>query len=105
VTRRLANRLALTALAVVLAGCHTIRFEIAKAPTTQEPVVDRKTFWFYAVTSQDVDVRKFCPHGVVAIDEEITFTDGLFGNLTLGIYTPRTSYYWCRLPPTQGGAP
>ena len=42
-----------------------------------------------------VDVRRHCPHGVVAVREEITFLDGLFANLTLGIWTPRSSWYYC----------
>jgi Bor protein len=94
-------------IAGYFAGCHTIRLDISKAPSAQQPIVDRKTFWFFGASRQDVDVRAFCPDGVAAIEEETTFTDGLFGNLTLGIYTPRTSYYWCRLasPPAAAPAP
>ncbi|MFI5316597.1 MAG: Bor/Iss family lipoprotein [Myxococcota bacterium] len=91
--------LALAVIAGLLGGCHTIRFDLSKAPAATEPIVDRKSFWFFGASRQNIDVHEVCPYGVAAIEEEVRFTDGLFANLTIGMYTPRTSYYWCRLPP------
>ena len=34
--------------------------------------------------------------GVVAIREKTSFTDGLLDLVTLGIYSPRSSWYHCR---------
>ena len=81
-----------------LLGCNTIVIEIAKGPTASEPVDNRKSYWFFGSSSKDVDLRAICPGGTARIVEETTFLDGLYGNLTLGIYTPRSSSYWCLTP-------
>ena len=99
--RRTAAKLALVAGILASAGCHTLHFHVSDAPYDPTPVVDRKSFWLWATFPlRDVDVRVFCPEGVSAIEEKTTFSDGLFSSLTLGIYSPRTSYYYCRLPRT-----
>jgi Bor protein len=98
---------------VSLSACHMFRFEVSKEPHEVLPVVDRKTFWVFAwFPTLEVDVRKICPAGVALIEEETTVTDGLLTLLTLDIYAPRTSYYYCRIPqppaalpaPAPGGA-
>jgi hypothetical protein len=79
-------------------------FKVADVPHEQV-VPDRKTFWFWGLApTREVDARAICPHGVSAIREETTFGDGFFGFITLGIYSPRTSYYHCR-PAANVGAP
>jgi hypothetical protein len=98
---RTAVKLSLIVAILASAGCHTLHFHVSDAPFDPEPVVDRKAFWLFATFPlQDVDVREFCPEGVSAIAERTTFSDGLFSSLTLGLYSPRTSYYYCRLPRT-----
>jgi hypothetical protein len=97
--RQTATRLALVALTLASAGCHTFSFHVSDALSDPTPVVDRKTFWLFGIfPAHDVDVRAICPAGVGAIDEETTFSDVLFTAFTLEIYTPRTSSYYCRLP-------
>ena len=99
-------------LAVSLAsllGCNTFRFEVSKEPHEQTPVEDRKTFWVAALfPTLEVDVRAICPAGVGVIEESTTFTDGLFRALTIGVYSPRTSDYYCLIPqqpPATASAP
>jgi len=71
-------------------------FEIATAKEAR-PVSSRKSFWFWGLTpTQEVDLQAICPTGVAAIEEETTFADGLLSFVTLGIYSPRTSLYYCR---------
>ena len=89
-------RIAMTALAVaVLAGCHTMRFELVN----EEParvVYDRKSFFLWGlVATKVVDVSVYCPGGVAAIREETRFSDGLGSLVTLGIWKPRSSWYYC----------
>ena len=87
-------------------ACHTFHFHVSNAPFDPKPIVDRKTFWVFAwFPTFEVDVRAICPEGVAAIEEQTTFTDGLFGVLTLSIYSPRTSYYYCRLPAPPAAPP
>ena len=76
-------------------GCHTMRFEVGSGPVS-EVVYERKSFYLGGLTpTRKIDVSQHCPSGVVAIREEITFLDGLFANLTLAIWTPRSSWYYC----------
>jgi hypothetical protein len=100
-------RAGLFALVVVgLSACHTFRFEVSKEPHEAAPVEDRKTFWVFAwFPDREVDVRAICPAGVSVIEEETTVTDGLFTALTLDIYAPRTSYYYCRIPRPPAAPP
>lgn len=93
--RRLVLSLALLGTLLPTLGCHTMRFEVGDGRVS-EVVYDRKSFYLFGLTpTRRVDVSQHCPHGAVAIREEITFLDGLFANLTLGIWTPRSSWYYC----------
>jgi hypothetical protein len=84
--------------AVLVAGCHTMRFELVDEPAAQV-VTERKAFFLWGlVPTQRVDVTERCPAGVVALREQTRFTDGLFSIPTLGIYEPRTTTYFCRAP-------
>jgi hypothetical protein len=72
-----------------------MRFEVGEGQPGKV-VHDRKTFWLGGlVPTKNVDVADFCPNGALAIEEETTFLDGLLANLTLAIYTPRSSTYYC----------
>ena len=89
---------ALSAL-LLLSACHSMRFEIAEGPVGKE-VYDRKSYFLDGlILSQNVDVSRFCPNGAVAIAEETTFVDGLINFVTLGIYSPRSSTYYCAADP------
>jgi len=86
---------AIVAAAVLAGGCHTMRFELADQDTT-EVVYDRKSFFFWGLTpTREVVVTDFSPEGVAAIREETRFSDGFFSVITLGIYQPRSSWYYC----------
>lgn len=88
-------------LVTVLGGCHTMRFELSDAPSDQV-VYDRKSFFFWGLApTRTVDVAQYCPGGAAAIRERTTFTDGLLGFITLGIWEPRSSWYYC-LPKREG---
>ena len=94
--------LACLAAPLALGACHTMRFDVDSGPTT-EVVRQRKAFFLGGlVPSLEVDVQAHCPHGAVAIREETTFGDGFFNLVTLGIYTPRTSWYHCAQSPATG---
>jgi hypothetical protein len=88
--------------AIAQAGCHTMRFELSDA-RHEEVVYERKSFFFWGLApTLEVDVATRCPAGVAAIRERTTFTDGLLGLMTLGIWQPRSSWYYC-LPRGEGG--
>ena len=78
-----------------LSGCYTMRFEVANEPHTQV-VYDRKSFFFWGlVPTREVDVSAYCPAGVEAVREETRFSDVLFSLITLGVWEPRSSWYYC----------
>ena len=83
-------------LVLAIAGCHTMRFELANEPTAQT-VTERKSYYLWGLTPTEVvDVRQRCPYGAAAVKERTTFVDGLLGALALGIWSPRSSTYYCR---------
>lgn len=101
---RTARIVALVALATLaLAGCHTMRFEIVDAPHAKV-VHHRKSFFIAGLfpRQKQVDVSSFCPHGVSQIREQTTSDDALLGIVTLGLWTPRSSWYSCLPGPGEG---
>jgi hypothetical protein len=92
-----ALRLALTVgLSVVAAGCHTMRFELADEPATTI-VTERKSYFLWGLApTVEVNVLERCPNGAAAVREETTFLDGLMSVPTLGIWSPRSTKYYCR---------
>lgn len=97
----------LAAFAVLLsvlatAGCHTMRFQVTDAPH-QNVVYDRKAYFLWGLApTRKVDVLQHCPNGVTAIREQTTFVDGIFSLFTLGLYEPRSSWYYCRAEAAGG---
>ena len=82
-------------LLVATSGCHTMRFEVSDEPYS-DVVYDRKSFFLWGlVPTREVDVSLHCPAGVAAIREETSFSDGFFDFITLGIWEPRSSWYYC----------
>ena len=82
--------------AVLLSSaCHTMKFDVGSGPVDQV-VYERKSFYLGGLApTVNVDVSEHCPNGAVAIREETTFVDGLLSLVTLSIYTPRSSWYYC----------
>lgn len=87
--------LLLCLMMLVITGCHTMQFDVAKAK--HEKVVE-KTNWFFVFgwfPKREVDVALLCPSGVASIKEQTTFGDGLIDLLTLSIVYPRSVWYYC----------
>jgi Bor protein len=89
-------------------ACHTMVFNVAGlVGNSIEPgIVERKSYWGFGLfPTVQVDMRQNCPNGTAAITEETRPSDWAFGLVTLGIWTPRTSVYYCRDQPWQPPAP
>lgn len=96
--------LALTVTIAMLAtaGCHTMRFQVSDTPH-DKVVYDRKAYFLWGLApTKKVDVLTHCPAGVTAIREQTTFVDGLCSLFTLGLYEPRSSWYYCRAEAAEG---
>ena len=83
------------ALVIVISGCHTMNIEVTDQDHVNV-VNERKSFFFWGLTpTKKVDVSQHCPNGVTAIRESTLFVDGVFELITLGIWSPRSSIYFC----------
>jgi Bor protein len=87
----------LTLVGALALGCYTMRFEVEGPPRSDnQRVHQRKAFFLWGLApTREIDAQRICPQGVQAIVEETTFGDGFFSLITLGIYSPRTSVYYC----------
>ncbi len=87
------------------AGCHTMRFRVADRPPAQV-VAEHKSFFLWGlVPTEVVDVSTKCPHGAVAIMEQTGFVDGLANLVTIGVWSPRSSTYYCAAAPAAEAQP
>jgi hypothetical protein len=72
-----------------------MHFEVTDQPRS-DVVYERNNYFLWGLApTVEVDVRERCPHGVSAVREEQTFVDGVFELFTLGIWSPRSSWYYC----------
>jgi hypothetical protein len=86
----------LAALVLTLAGCNTMFFDISDFPQEEEEIKENRSYFFWGLTpNMRIDVREKCPYGAAAISEEKTFDNGLAYVLTLGIWAPRQTTYYC----------
>lgn len=95
----------LLGVALLSAGCFTMRFRVADQPHAQVVSEHKSFFLFGLVPTKVVDVSTKCPHGVVAIREQVGFMDGLATIFTLGIWSPRSSTYYCAAAPAAEAQP
>ena len=78
-----------------LSGCHKIRFDVSPNPSPI-PITERKSYYLFGLTpTRHIDLATHCPKGTAAVVEETTVGDRILGLITLGIYTPRTTHYYC----------
>ena len=76
-------------------GCHSMRFVVSDQPQVSS-VNERKSFFLFGLLpTRRIDVSQKCPAGVIAIYEERNAVDVLLDLITLDIYTPRTTTYYC----------
>lgn len=91
----------LTVAAVALgiltcSACHTMRFEVSDE-IHRKTVTERKSYFLFGLApTVEVDVSTKCENGLIAVEEETTFGDGFFSLITLDIWSPRTTTYYCR---------
>lgn len=92
----------LAALAIAVAGCHTMRFEVEEPTGNVRAVTEHKSFFFWGlVPTREVSVIERCPGGVQSIQEQTSFVDGLAELFTIGIWAPRSTTFYC----LEGGQP
>jgi hypothetical protein len=95
-SRRTCRAAILLAFLLGQAGC-ALRFELAPETPHDRVVTERKPFFLWGLLpTQTCAVTDRCPKGAVAIAEEITGTDAALTVVTFGLYSPRSTTYYCR---------
>ena len=88
-------------IGAAMTACHTTTIEVGSGAESNV-VYDRKHYFIGGLfPTRNVDVGEHCPHGATAIREETRFSDGFANFITLGIWTPRSSWYHCAAEETQ----
>jgi Bor protein len=101
---RLGRAVVAAGFVVAVAGCHTMRFELVNEPAAHV-VAEHKSYFLWGLApTVDVNVLDKCPNGAAAIWERTTFADGLMSLPTLGIWSPRSTKYYCRGPQSANAA-
>lgn len=92
------KKLLVLAPAMLLSACATQTFHINGGPSALESK-DSQAFFLGGVgQAEDVDAAKICGGAdkIAKVETEQTFVDGFLGNITLGLYTPRTARVFCK---------
>jgi hypothetical protein len=81
-------------------GRHTMRFDLVQEPIGAV-VTERKSYFFWALApTVEVDVLDKCPYGAVAIVDGSEPTSSVATWIpTLGLWSGRSTTYYCRRPP------
>ena len=89
--------LLLLGLGIGNSGCFHTRVVNRDTPPGQTHETKGRIFLWGLASSSSAHVKtgKKCPNGIARVESERTFGDGLFGLVTLGIYTPVTIRYTC----------
>jgi hypothetical protein len=83
-------------------GGHGLRFDVVREPPAFVVTESKSYFFWGLVPTRHVDVLEKCPYGVTAVSER---TDALGSGAfipTLGLWSRRTSTYYCRAAPRAG---
>jgi hypothetical protein len=86
---------ALLSLALVLAGCHQVRYDAGRAPSPRR--YERTVhFFFWGLAGRPtVDLDEACPEGVARVRSGAGFGGWLAQAGTVGIWAPRTVTVEC----------
>lgn len=68
------------------------------AADTPRVVQLHHAYYLFGLLPRNIELvaEDLCPAGIRGLDQYTSFTDGLFEQLTLGIYSPRTVEVTCR---------
>lgn len=91
-------------LVLLLSGCigpgnrQTMRFNLVREPVATQ-VTERRSYYFWGLLpTAYTDVSEFCPAGAVAIRQEPGESGVLAWLPTLGLWSSRTTTFFCRAP-------
>jgi hypothetical protein len=96
---------AVCALMLSSTGCYKATFIAdARAPTVEPTHEEWDDFFLFGTTGEAKhDVRAYCAGGAAVVRTGGNFATGLVSVVTIGIYTPRKTYFTCNPAPPYGG--
>lgn len=90
--------LGLCALALLISsGCFKQSFVNPTVKAEKEASADmwQSHFLFGLIPGKDINLKEICPNGVAEVHEQLSFSNGLVGFLTLNIYNPNRVQVHC----------
>ncbi len=90
----------LVCMAVVFAltSCCTQRFDVEGYREVEPAYTGKTRFFFWGLGQEEIyNPNEICGYrGVSAVDTYTTFSDGLIGVITLGLYSPKSYSIYCK---------
>lgn len=77
-------------------SCQTVTMDFGGKLDRRSVSVSHNFFFWGLTAVQDVDVKEYCGNGIAKIEEKSTAVNVILTGITLGIYSPRTSEFFCR---------
>ena len=91
---KISIHLVLVVLLLCCSGCFVVQVE--RSVGAGEAQYIRKNFYLFGrIGEYAINLDEECPQGTAQFGDRFTFSDVMFGVLTLGIYTPRTVVVRC----------
>lgn len=98
------KNLTIAVVVVLMTGCATQTYTMTDESAGLTPQLPTKeisqTFWVEGIGQEkSLNAAQICggANKVIKVESKETFLDGLYGVLTLGIYTPRTAKVYCKV--------
>ncbi len=92
------KKIVLIAMALVLGGCATQRFDVQTAHQPTPAMDEAQSFFVFGIgQNKEVDATKICngANNVQRVETQLTPANIALGMLTFGIYTPRQIRVYC----------
>lgn len=94
--RRYVPRLMCIVALCSMSACQTVTMDFGGKLDRRSVSVNHNFFFWGLTAVQDIDVKEYCGNGVARIEEKSTVGNVFLSVLTIGIYNPRTSEFFCR---------
>lgn len=95
--KRIIRALSVLAMLFAFSSCGTIVMRMG-GRMDRRPIEIKNKFYLWGLVGERTHtVKDYCAKGASRIEEEFTGTDVFLTALTLGIYAPRHSRFYCKL--------
>ena len=86
-------------LLALIQGCSTVTIQpkASQKLSSQPSYEESKSFYFWGIHGEHrIDAKQICgEQGILQMQSQQTFANGLLTGITLGIYSPHSVKIWC----------